>query len=110
MASNVKWFKRAIRALSAGNKDYWQLVKTKLNPLQIERIEQEYLEAESNNVDVVQKTSKDVAKKPVVEKRKPVAEKKAPVKTSTETSVRQKPDSEPKATKKRATTKKTKEK
>ena len=42
MASNKKWFKRAIRSLSSGNDQIWGLIKNKLSTSQIAQIETKF--------------------------------------------------------------------
>jgi len=43
MASNKKWFKRAIRALRSGESRLWEIIKENLSPEQVAHIESEFL-------------------------------------------------------------------
>ena len=43
MASNKKWFKRALRTLSHGETQLWNLIKTKLVPTQVEYLEKQFM-------------------------------------------------------------------
>ena len=52
MASNKKWFKRALRTLVYGEKQLWGLVKEKLTPEQVAYFEKEFLLAESKDLEV----------------------------------------------------------
>ena len=49
MASNKKWFKRALRTLVYGEKQLWGLVKEKLTPEQVAYFEKEFLLVESKD-------------------------------------------------------------
>ena len=44
MASNKKWFKRAIRTLKAGEAELWELIKNKLTSEQVSFFENQFLE------------------------------------------------------------------
>lgn len=43
MASNKKWFKRAIRTLSMGETELWNLIKNKLTSEQVSYFENQFL-------------------------------------------------------------------
>ncbi len=49
MASNKKWFKRALRTLSHGETHLWNLIKTKLVPEQVEYLESEFMSGNLNS-------------------------------------------------------------
>ena len=57
MASNKKWFKRAIRTLSSGETQLWNLIKNKLTSEQVSYFEDQFLrspeEVEVSNSEVV---------------------------------------------------------
>ena len=48
MASNIKWFKRAYRALNAGENQIWEVLKVKLSPDRIKYLENVFMEMPSN--------------------------------------------------------------
>ena len=50
MASNKKWFKRALRALAQGDTTLWDLVKTKLVPAQVSFLEKEHAAGNINEI------------------------------------------------------------
>ena len=49
MASNKKWFKRALRTLVHGEKQLWGLIKDRLTTEQIEHIEKEFSLSETQD-------------------------------------------------------------
>jgi hypothetical protein len=53
MASNKKWFKRAMRTLVYGERQLWGLIKGKLTPDQVAHFEKEFsiVEAKEDNLD-----------------------------------------------------------
>ena len=74
MASNIKWFKRAYRALNSGQHNIWEAIKVKLSDDRIEFLEKTFLQMPESNTEEQQvepktkttktKTTKTKTKKP----------------------------------------------
>ena len=61
MASNKKWFKRAIRSLSSGNDQIWELIKKKLSTSQIAQIEKKFNIVPSSSISVGSSSSQKIS-------------------------------------------------
>ena len=51
MASNIKWFKRAYRALNSGQHNIWEAIKVKLSDDRIEFLEKTFLQMPESNTE-----------------------------------------------------------
>ena len=61
MASNIKWFKRAYRALNSGQHNIWEAIKVKLSDDRIEFLEKTFLqmpESSTKEQQIEPKTTK----------------------------------------------------
>jgi hypothetical protein len=99
MASNVKWFKRAYRALSSGEMHIWEAIKKKLPEERINQLEATFMQTTEEEPLTEEKVQTDVL---VSEPRKVSKPKKSTKKTTTRKT--------PKKTTNRKNSKKTNEK
>jgi hypothetical protein len=86
MASNKKWFKRALRSLSYGDNELWKLIKTKLKTEQIEYFEKEFAPEAEETLKVEEKISvldSRVKIEPKTTKKKATSKKKTTTKNKT---------------------------
>ena len=103
MASNKKWFKRAMRTLIYGERQLWGLIKERLTPEQVAYCENEFGLAENDN-----KTEPTVEPESSIEPLESTKENSNVSKAAKPKRRAKKTTIKPRATKKRAT--KTKEK
>ena len=88
MASNKKWFKRALRSLSHGDNELWKLIKTRLKTEQIEYFEKEFTPEPEATPKVEEKVNVLESKvktdsNPKTTKRKAISKKKTTKKNKT---------------------------
>ena len=105
MASNKKWFKRAIRSLSAGETQLWNLIKEKLPTERVEMLENQFFSSPVESEGPVEETP--AKESPVVEKSPNKTREK---KTTTTKKTTRKSTAKKSVTKKATKTKKNKEK
>ena len=80
MASNIKWYKRAVRTLAAGETRLWRAIKKKLPADRVKSLEEKFLRKPKK-----QETSQDKTEERVVERipKEETAEKRPARKTKT---------------------------
>ena len=99
MASNKKWFKRAIRSLTAGETQLWNLIKEKLPVERVEMLESQFFGNATETETLVEEVPVVEEKVNKTKTKKTTTTKKSPRKTTTKKST----------TKKNTRTKKSKE-
>tara|TARA_B100001121_G_scaffold111220_1_gene97952 strand:+ start:119 stop:436 length:318 start_codon:yes stop_codon:yes gene_type:complete len=83
MASNIKWFKRAYRALNSGQHNIWEAIKVKLSDDRIEFLEKTFLQMPESSTKEQQIEPKTTKAKTKTTKAKTKTTKTKTIKTKT---------------------------
>ncbi len=67
MASNIKWFKRAYRALNAGENQIWEVLKVKLSPERIKYLESIFMQIPEQTEEVKVTEAETVVETPTIQ-------------------------------------------